>query len=243
MAHFRYHLPGGQLVHGYPGGISQAGVSNPLAERVYVSGGPAETEIRTRAAVPAGIPTVDAQSVPFTGSASASIAGIVGPFIPDIIDFVGDIFGGDDDAIPGNPTASNEGGPCVFPFRTDPVTGECKLFVGETVGPDVRGVSMHADGHADTMPTTISRRVRRCRRGSVLGKDGWCHPRRDIRNADREWPKARRPLGTPGDLNAVTKAKAFSTRLVNNQKSLKKTAANFAKAAQYYRTSPGKSPR
>jgi len=118
--------------------------------------------------------------------------------------------------------------PCIWPARVDPLTGKCSLFIGEVLGPDPNGDGRHA--HGDTVPERKEVSVRRCRKGSVLGKDGWCHPKGSIVNKEREYPRKRKPLGTTGDLNAVTKAKAFSTRLVNNQKSLKKLAANLQKA-------------
>lgn len=241
MGHFRFHVGGAPLVHGSTAGIDQSG---QRGRRVYIDPSRGRSHItEIRAAIPQLSGTSRTPEPYFTNGG----LGIPwGDFLPDWTDLAGWTADQIEQAITGDPDVVNEGSAqniferCIWPAREDPVTGQCRVFAGDAVGPDVTGASMHENGHSDSMPATFSRTVRRCRRGSVLGKDGWCHPRRDIKNADREWPKARRPLGTAGDLNAVTKAKAFSTRLVNNQKSLKKTAANFAKASQYYRNSPGK---
>lgn len=78
---------------------------------------------------------------------------------------------------------------------------------------------LHAGDH---LPTVVASARRQCQKGSVLGTDGFCHRKRDIRNSDRAYPKPRRPLGTSGDLNAVTKASRFGRRLKANEKRLKK---------------------
>lgn len=142
-----------------------------------------------------------------------------------------------DDAVPGDPDAFT-GGPfdadCTFPSRRDPVTGECKVFIGDEPGrdrPGGIGQSMHANGHRDHVPAIVSVRTRRCRKGSVLGKDGWCHPKSSITNKDREYPRGTRPLGTPGEMKAVTKASNFAKRLKTKQKQLKKVATALGQAS------------
>jgi len=152
--------------------------------------------------------------------------------------------------VPGSPPPAPN---CGAGFFWDVVRGECRRFPdtpgdvpfdpvpGEIPSPAETGgtTSVHGmNGHADTIPKQVEIRRRVCPPGSVLGKRGWCHDK--IANKDRMYPKPRRALGTAGDLNAVTKAKAFSKRLLGNQKSLKQTAANFAKASQFYRNKPGK---
>jgi len=95
--------------------------------------------------------------------------------------------------------------------------------------PAETGTSIHGmNGHADTIPFQREIRRRVCPPGAVLGKKGWCHTK--ISNKDRMYPKPRKALGTPGELNAVTTSKKFSRRLLANQKSLKETARNLAKA-------------
>jgi hypothetical protein len=57
-----------------------------------------------------------------------------------------------------------------------------------------------------------------------------CVSKKEIRNKDRMWPAPRRPLGTPGDLNAVSKAASFGRRLNSNKKRLKRLEKDLAKA-------------
>jgi len=90
--------------------------------------------------------------------------------------------------------------------------------------------ALHPNGHRDHVPAITDVRTRRCRKGSVLGTDGWCHPKGTIRNADREYPKPPRPLGTRGDMKAVRVASTFGRRLVANKKRLKKLEQNLKKA-------------
>jgi len=66
---------------------------------------------------------------------------------------------------------------------------------------------------AGMQPEEEMRRHRECLPGMVLGDDGVCYNRRDIRNSEREWPKGRRPLGTPGEMAALSKAAAFGKRM------------------------------
>jgi len=147
----------------------------------------------------------------------------------------------------GSITASDTDARCGQPLFRNRITKKCEPSGGSfDPTPDfdtpaemsMGNGSIHQEPHGDQIPRRVARSVRRCPRGMVLGKRGWCHSK--IANKDRMYPKPRKALGTAGDLNAVTKAKAFSTRLVNNQKSLKKTAANFAKASNYFRGKPGK---
>lgn len=154
---------------------------------------------------------------------------------------VGGFIGGGSPVIPTGPTdfsgnLAASSSACIPPFRVDPRTGRCTTpFLGSVPGPDPRGNGSgeRFDGsmHHPHAPMVVSVATRRCGRGHVLSWRGECVSKKDIRNSDRMYPKPRRPLGTPGELNAVTKAKRFSTRLVNSRKSLKKTAQNFAKAA------------
>lgn len=121
-------------------------------------------------------------------------------------------------------------GDCGFFQERNPFTGKCgPKFLGTGPGRDLPGGTsvLHPLGHADTVPVLMARQVRTCGRGAVLGIDGYCHPKRMIRNSDRMYPKPRRPLGTSGDLNAVTKAASFARRLKSNNKRLKKAATSL----------------
>lgn len=124
---------------------------------------------------------------------------------------------------PFNPVPSD----CIWPWVRDVATDRCVLKVGPTVGPTPE-LSPNGAHRGDHVPAVIGRNVRVCAPGFVLGKDGFCH--NDIPNKKRAYPKPRKALGTPGELNAVQTAKVFSARVVRNQKSLKQTARNFAKA-------------
>lgn len=110
----------------------------------------------------------------------------------------------------------------LFPdFRTDNITSPAEL-----------GASMHANGHRDHIPGIRDVRRRECNRGSVLGKDGWCHPKGSITNRNRAWPKPPRPLGTRAELKAVRVAGSFANRLKRNKKTLAKTARILSSATK-----------
>lgn len=166
-----------------------------------------------------------------TGGPGGALRGIIG--------------GGGSPVIPTGPTDFTRGiastGCPGIGQRRDPRTGECRRFVGRESGRDrptpaaMNGGGLDESGqgfaHHGHLPMEDPVTVRRCDRGHVLSWQGLCVSKRDIRNKDRMYPKPRKALGTPGELNAVTTARRFSTRLLNNKKSLKKTAQNFAKAS------------
>jgi len=52
-----------------------------------------------------------------------------------------------------------------------------------------------------------------CLRGMVLGNDGLCYNRTQIKNSEREWPRGRRPLLTGGDMRAISIASRAASRL------------------------------
>ena len=106
---------------------------------------------------------------------------------------------------------------CVFPFRRDPRTGDCKIFLGERSGPDdapraprgPRGPSgpvgdavMGLYGAA-LQPGTMAIERSVCLRGMQLGDDGLCYNKGHLRNNQRMWPRGRRPLLTGGDMRAI----------------------------------------
>jgi len=64
--------------------------------------------------------------------------------------------------------------------------------------------------------------VRRCLPGDVLGRDGFCYPKGMISNKQRMYPKGRRPLGTPGELAALSKAASFGRRMETTVKRMQK---------------------
>jgi len=117
--------------------------------------------------------------------------------------------------------------PCIPPTRKDPITGECKMFLGEVPGPDeaprtrLNGQFRGAQHHPHA-PVQVATTVRRCGPGHVLSWEGMCVSKRDIRNSDRMYPKPPRPLGTRSELKAVRVASSFGRRLKSNEKRLKK---------------------
>jgi len=71
-------------------------------------------------------------------------------------------------------------------------------------------------------PEVEVRQHSQCLPGMVLGNDGLCYNRRDIRNADRMWPKGRAPLLTGGERNAITTARRAARKIETATKSLQK---------------------
>ena len=112
------------------------------------------------------------------------------------------------------------GGVCIPPFRLDPITGKCKLFVGKVPGPDPtpqpNGVMTgehpfhHPPGHHHpvvpevfTDGSTRDGVRRRCPRKYVLGEDNMCYFGLARNSKWRKWSPGRRPLFTGGQLNAI----------------------------------------
>jgi len=125
------------------------------------------------------------------------------------------------------------GGDCFIPGqRVDPVTGKCKFFFGEQTGPDdvplqtgtgLPGgdVVMGRYGAAEVPGQKIVNRAV-CRPGMVVGDDGLCYNRTQIRNNQRQWPRGRRPLLTGGDMRAISVAARAGARLERTTKRLQK---------------------
>jgi len=59
-----------------------------------------------------------------------------------------------------------------------------------------------------------------CPRGTVLGMDGLCYNKRDIKNSERKWPRGRKPLLTGGDMRCISIAASAAKRLQRKQKQL-----------------------
>jgi len=114
-------------------------------------------------------------------------------------------------------------GKCIWPTQRDPVTGDCKIFLGDRPGPDtsplqigpgtpVGDAIMGRYGAALIPGSQIIDRAR-CLRGMVLGNDGNCYNRSQIKNSERMWPRGRRPLLTGGDMRAISIAHRAAHRL------------------------------
>jgi len=112
---------------------------------------------------------------------------------------------------------------CIWPTRPDPVTGECKVFVGDRPGRDTRpletgpgvAVGEAVMGRYGAALEPGSRIIDRaiCLRGMQLGNDGLCYNRGQIKNSERMWPRGRRPLLTGGEMRAISIASRAAGRL------------------------------
>ena len=107
---------------------------------------------------------------------------------------------------------------CIPPWREDPNTGKCKLFVGSQPGPNGQGAMGSAVAGAFGMPAIVpeasTRKHLTCPPGMVLGDDELCYPKAVLRRDSRfrKWRPGRRPVLTGGDLSAISKAKRAVTR-------------------------------
>ena len=105
---------------------------------------------------------------------------------------------------------------CVFPFRRDPISGECKMFLGDRPGPDGVGGCPPGSpggappGRAVTSPQMIDATRLRCPPGYVLGRDELCYFGLPRNSKWRKWRPGRKPKFTAGDLNAIRKASSLS---------------------------------
>ena len=122
--------------------------------------------------------------------------------------------------------------PCIFPFTRDPVNDRCVLKFGEQQGPDDVPLQigpglpggdavMGRYGAAEVPGQKIVNRAV-CRPGMVVGDDGLCYNRTQIKNNQRQWPRGRRPLLTGGDMRAISVAARAGARLERTTKRLQK---------------------
>ena len=87
--------------------------------------------------------------------------------------------------------------------------------------PQFGGAEMGQFG-AGLQPASFTTTTRVCPRGAVLGMDGLCYNKRDLRNADRMWPRGTRPLLTGGEMRCIRIASSASNKLRRKQKQLEK---------------------
>lgn len=106
--------------------------------------------------------------------------------------------------------------PATFLPGGDPLF-QRQEFDGAGAGPFEAVMGRYGAGFE---PDVLSSITRRCGRGAVLGNDGICYNRRDLRNSDRQWPRGRRPLLTGGDMRAISTASAAAKKLQRKQKQL-----------------------
>lgn len=132
--------------------------------------------------------------------------------------------GGGGNAVPGNnlvPGASN------CPSGSFDIFGKCLDLVpgGSVSGGGMSlsyGEAVNGRYGPALVPARVGTEVRRCPRGAVLGNDGLCYNKRDLRKSDRAWVPARKPLLTGGDLNAISRASRAANRMKVQQKRLQK---------------------
>ena len=105
-----------------------------------------------------------------------------------------------------------------FPPPT-PVQAATRLEMGFTADPAVGEPVMGRFG-AGFEPGVETIDTRRCGRGAVLGVDGICYNKRDLRNNERFWPRGRRPLLTGGEMRAISTASSAAKKLQRKQKQL-----------------------
>lgn len=105
----------------------------------------------------------------------------------------------------------------------DPAFGACvspKSPVGSKALADQFGEAVMGQYGAGLVPGNRMTDVAVCPRGTVLGKDGICYNKRDLRNSERMWPRGRRPLLTGGDMRAIATAAAAARKLQAKTKQL-----------------------
>lgn len=113
----------------------------------------------------------------------------------------------------------DNGDGCIWPWRRDPRTGDCSVFIGRTKGPDGAGGGFElgeavlGQYGAGLRPGSmvIDRAV--CGRGMQLGNDGVCYNKSQISNKQRMWPAGRKPLLTGGDMRAISTAARAGKRM------------------------------
>jgi len=96
-----------------------------------------------------------------------------------------------------------------------PVAGRPTSF--QDAGP---GDAVMGQFGAALEPGIRSTATRVCPRGTVLGTDGLCYNRRDIKNSERWWPKGRAPLLTGGEMRCISIASRAANKLQRKQKQL-----------------------
>jgi len=103
-----------------------------------------------------------------------------------------------------------------------PLLGGGRVSFGEFNGgaADEFGPAKMGRFGAGMEPAIRETSTRICPRGAVLGQDGLCYNRRDLRNSERFWPRGRRPLLTGGEMRCITIASSAAKKLQRKQKQL-----------------------
>ena len=107
----------------------------------------------------------------------------------------------------------------IFGKCIDVQPGGATAGAGLVVG---GGEAVHGYYGVGVAPAQRSIAVRDCPAGMVLGKDGICYNRAQLRKSERAHPPARKPLMTGGDLNAISRASSVARKLKRKNKELRK---------------------
>ncbi len=129
-------------------------------------------------------------------------------------------------------------GPCVN-TPGGPVTGGGVVLS--------QGEAVMARYGAALVPSSEAITVRRCPRGAVLAKDGYCYNKSQIRRGDRMWVPGRKPLLTGGEMNALTVAARVTSKIEAKTKALQrmglmKKPASRARGSSRGRFGHGQAP-
>jgi len=126
------------------------------------------------------------------------------------------------------------------------IIGAAQRFVPGGASGLIEGPRFGGGAGGPYLPSVDMREVRECLPGDVLGRDGFCYAKGSISNKEREWPRGRRPLGTPGEMAALAKAAAFGRRMETTVKRMQKIGVlkkpskrSFPRPRQPLRLPPG----
>ena len=150
----------------------------------------------------------------FTGGGATAVAGGIG-------NVIGSLSGGATTFVPTNGASDFDPIACVIPGqRVDPVTGECRFFVGEQSGPDTGGRAVVGGFGLPALAPAIvgeirGKPVRRCNRGSVLGTDNLCYSKAVLppRSKFRKWKRPIPPVLSRSDSKAIKRAASVKDKV------------------------------
>jgi len=99
---------------------------------------------------------------------------------------------------------------------------ECGVAGNGAAGPDAFGNAVMGQFGAALEPGVRMTDTRVCPRGTVLGMDGLCYNKRDIRNSERAWPTGTKPLLTGGEMRCIRIAAGAGRKMDRKVKQLRK---------------------
>jgi len=114
----------------------------------------------------------------------------------------------------------NGPGPSVVGPPLELFPGVSAVSMNGVPRPEIPTLAVTGQFGAGFEASIISREMRLCPPKTVLGVDGVCYNRRDLRNDERAWPRGRRPLLTGGEVRAISTASAAAKKLQRKQKQL-----------------------